>query len=120
MILADTSVWIEHFRHGLPVLAQRLVASEIACHPVVLGELAAGNLHQRARTLALLQRLPRVAECTSQETLDFLESHSLHGRGLGWSDLQILAAAHAARLLLWTLDRRLAEAASSVGLRAIR
>ena len=116
MILADTSVWVEHFRRGLPALAQRLNASQIACHPVVIGELACGNLARRAHTLAWLQHLPRVPERSAAETMSFLESHRLHGRGLGWSDMQILAAAHAASLPLWTLDRRLAEAAHSLGL----
>ena len=118
MILADTSVWVEHFRRGLPALAQQLQASQIACHPVVIGELACGNLARRAHTLAWLQRLPPVPERSAAETMTFLENHRLHGRGLGWSDMQLLAAAHSASLPLWTLDRRLAEAAHSLGLRA--
>lgn len=116
MILADTSVWVEHFRRGFPALVQRLNASQIASHPVVIGELACGNLARRPHTLAWLQHLPPVPERSSAETLAFLENHHLHGRGLGWSDMQLLAAAHAASLPLWTLDRRLAEAAHSLGL----
>ena len=50
MILADTSVWVEHFRRGLPALAQQLQTSQIACHPLVIGELACGNLARRAHT----------------------------------------------------------------------
>ena len=119
MILADTSVWVQHFRRGLPALAERLHTSQIACHAVVIGELACGNLARRASTLAWRQRLPRVAATSAPQTLTFLENHRLHGLGLGWSDLQILAAAHAARLPLWTLDRRLDEAAHSLGLRAL-
>ena len=118
MILADTSVWVEHFRRGLPALAQQLQASQIACHPVVIGELACGNLARRAQTLAWLQRLPRVPERSAAETLVFLENQRFHGRGLGWSDMQLLAGAHAASLPLWTFDRRLAEAAQSLGLGA--
>jgi predicted nucleic acid-binding protein len=40
MILADTSVWVEHFRRGLPLLAAHLTQAQIAIHSVVLGELA--------------------------------------------------------------------------------
>ena len=40
MILADTSVWVEHFRRGLPLLAAHLSRAQIAIHSVVLGELA--------------------------------------------------------------------------------
>lgn len=40
MILADTSVWVEHFRRGLPLLAEHLTQAQIAIHSVVLGALA--------------------------------------------------------------------------------
>ena len=40
MILADTSVWIDHFRRGLASFARQLEAGEVATHTVVLGELA--------------------------------------------------------------------------------
>ena len=49
MILVDTSVWIDYFRRGEPVLASALEASEVMMHPFILGELACGNLKRRAR-----------------------------------------------------------------------
>jgi hypothetical protein len=114
MILADTSVWVQHFRRGLPDFAAALQDGQISMHPVVIGELATGNLAQRARTLAALRILPRVKTGTPDECLDFLESNSLYGRGIGWNDLQLLVAARLSGHPLWSLDSRLAEAAEKL------
>ena len=38
------------------------------------------------------------------------------GRGLGWIDVHLLAAATLARIGLWTLDKRLATTARETGL----
>jgi predicted nucleic acid-binding protein len=115
MILADSSVWIEHFRKGLPDFAGALQQACILTHPVVIGELATGNLSNRKLTLASLQRLPGVKQATGSECLYFLEAHRLFGRGIGWSDIQLLASAHLSNVLLWTLDKRLAAAAIRLG-----
>src|SRR5690349_3037041 len=40
VILADTSVWIEHFRKGEPALQERLSEGRILMHPWISGELA--------------------------------------------------------------------------------
>jgi hypothetical protein len=116
MILADTSVWVEHFRHGFPVFAERLAAGQIAIHDVVLGELAAGNLTRRTQTLGWLARLPRIPALSTADCMAFLEQHRLHGHGLGWSDVQLVAAASEAGAAFWTLDKRLATAARRLGL----
>ena len=82
MILADTSVWVGHFRRGSTAFAPRLEQGEIAIHAVVLGELATGNLARRQQTLAALHNLPRVKEGSSEECLAYLETHRLFGRGI--------------------------------------
>ena len=84
MILADTSVWVEHFRRGLPDLAEHLSRAQIAIHSVVLGELATGNLAQRKETLLWLGRLPRLEEPSATDCLTFLEQRKLFGLGIGW------------------------------------
>jgi predicted nucleic acid-binding protein len=53
VILVDTSVWVDHLRSGEPQLAALLERSKIAMHPMVLGELACGNLRDRGTLLAL-------------------------------------------------------------------
>ena len=44
MILVDTSVWIDHVRGGNARLRKLLQEGKVATHPMVLGELACGNL----------------------------------------------------------------------------
>jgi hypothetical protein len=85
--------------------------SEVVCHPFVIGELACGNLRNRLGILSLLQSLPSVPEVANEELLLFVERHRLMGRGLGLIDAHLLAAAQLAAIPLWTLDRRLREAA---------
>lgn len=116
MILADTSVWVDHLRHGNARLAAWLREGEVAGHPFVTGEIALGHLKRRAEILALLGDLPQAPVAEHQEVLRFVERHELAGSGLGWVDAHLLAAAALDRLLLWTLDRRLAAAASTLGL----
>jgi predicted nucleic acid-binding protein len=110
MVLVDTSVWIEHFRHGVSGLASLLHDGRVASHPAVVGELACGTLRQRATTLDLLRRLPGALVATDDEALHFLDRHRLSGRGLGWTDLHLLAAAALSQFPLWSLDRRLDDA----------
>ena len=40
----------------------------------------------------------------------FLEQHRLFGRGLGWTDVHLLAAAALSHFPLWTMDQRLRDA----------
>jgi predicted nucleic acid-binding protein len=114
MILADTSVWIDHLRHGNASLAHSLQNAKVVTHPFVIGELACGNLRMRQQILSLLSRLPAVSPVSHDEALHFLESRSLSGKGLGWIDVHLIAAAVAARIPLLTLDRRLAAVHTSV------
>ena len=45
------------------------------------------------------------------EVMDFLYEKRLHGRGLGWIDLHLLASASLSKASLWTIDRVLKKAA---------
>jgi predicted nucleic acid-binding protein len=114
VIIADTSVWVQHFRRGMAAFAGALNQGFISMHPVVLGELATGNLARRQQTLAALRSLPRANVATADECLDFIEAHSLFGIGIGWNDVQLLAAACLSGQSLWSLDARLAAAAAKL------
>jgi predicted nucleic acid-binding protein len=91
VILADTSVWVEHLRRGVPAFAAALENGHISIHTVVLGELACGNLMKRSQTLAALRSLPRAKAGRTEECLDFIEVHRLHGRGIGWTTSNCLS-----------------------------
>ena len=118
MILVDTSVWVEHLRHGLPRLATLLQEGEVMIHPWVIGELACGNLHNRTQVLELLQGLPAATVASDAEVLLLIERDRLMGRGIGYVDAHLLAAARLSHCLLWTQDRRLAAVAQEQGVGA--
>ncbi len=111
MVLADTSVWVHHFRHGSDRLGTLLDSGVVAIHPFVLGELACGTLAHRGETLSSLRALPRIDPADDDEAMRLLESSRLWGTGLGWIDVHLLAAARIAGAALWTLDTALARAA---------
>ncbi len=115
MILADTSVWVQHFRRGVLDFEAALNSGQISIHPVVLGELASGNLSKRSQTLAALRCLPLTKTGTTEECLDFIETYALQGRGIGWNDIQLLVSACLSGNPLWALDSRLAAAARELG-----
>ncbi len=115
MILADTSIWVAHFRKSFPKLARALEDGEVFGHPHVAGELACGNLGNRAAILALLADLPQAVCATHEEALECVERNRLYGKGLGWTDVHLLASALLTPVRLWTLDRALAREAKRCG-----
>ena len=116
MILADTSVWINHLRSEDLYLASLLDRNEILIHPMVIGELACGNVSNRADVMRLLRGLPSILVATHDEVLFFIEYHGLMGRGIGYIDAHLLAStAMSSPARLWTRDRRLMELASELG-----
>ncbi len=118
MILVDTSVWVDHLRGGEALLADLLVQGRVCIHRMVMGELACGNLHNRDAILRLLMQLPAATEATHGEVMQFIELHKLMGRGVGYIDVHLLAAAAlSSRTRLWTRDRRLAGTAANMDLR---
>lgn len=114
MVLADTSVWIHHFRRADPELSRLLDNGQIAMHPFVLGELCCGNLPARARTLADFGRLPSVTLALNREVCEFVEHRALMGLGIGFIDAHLLASALLDAVPLWTRDRRLRDIAASL------
>lgn len=113
-ILVDTSVWVRYFRASDPLLRDLLENDYVASHPLVIGELACGNLKQRKATLESLQCLPQTSIIEFSEVLSFIERHHLYGRGLGWIDLHLLASTLLDRSKLWTLDGPLRHAARTL------
>ena len=117
MILADTTVWIEHLRRRDSRLAELLSQEKIAIHSMVIGELACGSLADRQALLWRWLRLPRLAAVSDEAVLQFIEEKGLMSRGLGFVDVHLLAAVAAGRgALLWTRDKALAAVAAELGL----
>jgi predicted nucleic acid-binding protein len=115
VILVDTSVWVDHLRSGSRALSRALTDGEVLGHAHVTGELACGNLRNRAAVLELLQDLPQAVVATDEEALRCIERNRLHGRGLGWTDVHVLASALLSPAGLWTFDAALAREARRCG-----
>jgi predicted nucleic acid-binding protein len=119
VILVDTSVWVDHLRHGDTILAGLLQSCLVLVHPFIIGELALGGLHPNTQILTLLQALPEASVATDSEVLFLITRHNLSGCGIGYVDAHLLAAT---RLMpnasLWTHDKRLQAVATHLNVPA--
>ena len=117
MILVDTSVWIDHLRHGDAELARLLNTGQVLTHRFVVGELALGSLQNRNIVLSTLQNLPQATIASDEEVLHFIGHHALFGTGIGYIDAHLLAAVRLSPgALLWTRDKRLLAESVRLGL----
>lgn len=81
-------------------------------HPWVTGELALGSMRNRVEILHLLDSMPQASVVGHEELLEFISDAKLYELGIGLVDTHLLASARAIKgTLLWTRDRRLADAA---------
>lgn len=116
-VLVDTSIWVDHLRRHDRTLAALLEDQAVVQHPFVIGELACGDLRDRSTVLAHLGRLPPVTVASDAEARHLIEAASLHGQGLGWVDVHLLAAARLTGCRLWSRDRALVRAAERLEVR---
>jgi len=119
MILADTTVWIDHFRVDNEEMRRQLGRLNIVTHPFIIAELALGSLRERAKTLAWLDRLPQMGVAQTGEVRKMIEMRSLYNRGIGLIDAHLIASIFlSASTLLWTKDKRLRGIAEELGIAA--
>lgn len=114
MVLVDTSVWVSHLRDRNTELASLLNEGRVLCHPLIVGELACGNLQNRAIILSFLQWLPMSIEAEHEEVLYFIENNRLMGKGIGYVDAHLIASAVLTGIPIWTLDKKLAQVADDL------
>jgi predicted nucleic acid-binding protein len=117
MILADTSVWIEHFRSGSKELEHALNRGQVVMHPWIVTELALGSLHDRRKTLSMLDMLPQVRVAATKELRHMIETRRLFNLGIGLTDAHLIASALLSPpTLLWTKDKQLRRVAEALQL----
>jgi predicted nucleic acid-binding protein len=117
LILADTSVWIDHFRAGDKDLQKALSQGQIVIHSWIVAELALGSLRGRAKTLATLDLLPQVRVAQLSEVRRMVEALRLYSLGIGLTDAQLIASIFLEPpTLLWTRDKPLRKVAESLGI----
>jgi predicted nucleic acid-binding protein len=119
MILADTSVWVDHFRKRDAALSRELQRNNISIHPFIVTELVLGNLPDRQNAMSSLDRLPMVKVAQVHEVRRLIETHSLFQRGIGFVDAHLIASTLITpHTVLWSRDRRLHDVAGTLGLTA--
>lgn len=117
MILADTSVWIDHFRSGDEDLQKALRQGQIVIHSWIIAELALRSLRDRAKTLATLDLLPQVRVAQVSEVRLMIEARRLSSLGIGLTDAQLIASIFLnPPTLLWTRDKLLRRVAAVLGI----
>lgn len=115
-VLIDTSVWVDHFRHGNAALGHLLALDLVMIHPLVLGEIACGTPPQRTQTLLDLGLLQPTQQASVAETMALIDKEALFGLGCGLIDMQLLASTLISPgVELWTLDKRLETLAQKLG-----
>jgi predicted nucleic acid-binding protein len=118
-VLVDTSVWIrflagrEPYASGLDSL---LASDDVVGHDMVFGELLIGDRGGRTSLLSAYEVMVQAPVVAHAEVVAFVRARRLHGRGVGWVDVHLLAAALVGDLSLWTADPRLAAIAGELGL----
>src|SRR5258707_11460387 len=100
MVLVDTSVWIRSFAGRMPYRAEldRLLGrDEVAGHELVYGELFIGDRGGRRSFLSAYERFQQASLVPHSEVVAFVRARELHGRGVGWIDVHLLASAMVGR-----------------------
>ncbi len=116
-VLIDTSVWIDHFRHGNAGLVALIELDIALTHPMVIAEIACGTPPApRIQTLNSLALMQPCQQASLAEVVDFVERERLYGLGCGLVDMSLLASTLITpSAKLWTLDQRLAKLAGRFG-----
>jgi predicted nucleic acid-binding protein len=116
-VLADTSIWIDHFRRSNFQLARLLDRGDIVIHPFVIGELVLGKVTKIAEMIDFFHLLPKTVVASADEILEFILKRKLSGSGIGYVDVHLLAAAALMpETLVWTRDKKLRAAAEALSL----
>lgn len=108
-VLVDTSVWIDHFRHGNDDLVNLLGRDQVLTHPMVILEIACGTPPApRLQTLNNMELLRLCNQVSMAEAMAFIEQEALYGLGCGLVDIMLLASTLITPgSSIWTLDKRL-------------
>jgi predicted nucleic acid-binding protein len=118
MVLVDTSVWIRFLANRAPYareLDKLLSLDEVAGHELVYGELLIGDRGGRGELLAAYDQMHQARIVPHLDGIDFVRKRKLHGLGVGWIDIHLLASALVEGMRLWTADPRLFAMASELG-----
>ena len=117
MILADTSIWVDHLRGRNPEMEKRLGMGQIVMHPFIVAEIALGSLHNRLELLDEMEALLEVRVAQLNEVRHMIEAHTLYSKGIGLTDAHLIASClMTPGTQLWTRDGDLEKVAKTLGI----
>lgn len=118
LVLADTSVWVEHFRRANPVLQSLVATDQLLGHPLIVLEIACGTPPMpREQTLGNLKKLRQAVIATADDILGLIEKERFYVSGCGGIDVALLASVLLTPdALLWTADKNLDALAVRMGI----
>ena len=117
MILADTSIWIDHIRASNPEMEKLLSEAQILMHPFIVAEIALGSLKNRRKKLADLDMLFSVRVARQSEVRHMIEAHTLYAKGIGLMDAHLVASCLLTTgTQLWTRDAKLERVGKALGI----
>ena len=109
MVLVDTSVWVRalsNLGQYIKELDRLLARDEVGGHPFVYGELLIGDPGGRLKLLSAYDQIRQARMARHDEVVAFARHRGLHGRGIGWIDVHLLASTVLDQIQLWTADVR--------------
>jgi len=119
MILADTSIWVDHLRSRDTEIENLLGKGKIGMHPYIVAEIALGSLRNRQKILDEMDTLLEVRVAQLSEVRHMIEAHSLYSRGIGLTDAHLVASCMMTPgTQLWTRDGALLKVAQTLGIQA--
>ena len=119
MVLVDTSVWIRFLANRAPYaveLDSLLSRDEVVGHELIYGELLIGDRGGRKKLLALYEQMRQVSVVPHADVVSFARVRNLHGRGVGWIEVHLLASTIVGGTRLWTADARCRTLAEQLGI----
>ena len=117
MILADTSVWVDHLRNRNPQMEHYLARGQILMHPFIVAEISLGSLRNRQNTLNAMESLLQAKVAALSEVRHMIEAHALYSRGIGLTDAQLIASCRITPgTQLWTRDSAMKKVAAALGI----
>lgn len=118
MVLVDTSVWIRFLANRMPYareLGGLLALDKVTGHELIYGELLIGDCGGRRKVLDAYERIHQASTVPHSEVVKFVRDRDLHGRGVGWIDVHLLASAIVGHMDLWTVDSNFSALAEELG-----
>ena len=117
MILADTSIWVDHLRNRNTEMERRLSSGQIVMHPFIVAEIALGSLYNRRKRLDDMDALLEISVAQLHEVRHMIEAHALYSKGIGLTDAHLIASClMTPGTQLWTRDAALKKVAKALGI----